>query len=560
MVDNNNSFNFGDMLKNFEKQTAIKPNSIINAMVLCLDSSNQFVIFDIYSKQEAKVSVKEFETIPQAGEVIPLYVVAVNDKGEAILSRRRANKEVRKKQLIEAMNAKTVLQGSIIGKNYSIGSSSFNGYKVDLGDITALLPKSQIHGFERIKDKENFDGEKFDFLVTNIDDSRDTINVVMLDENIKKYTLKDISQSKIKERDVVEGNVIAIEDYGVFFLIDNQYLGFIKINDLSANKRIEHPSEILSLGETVKAKVIKVEANRVKCSLALLDTSNLEEIASRFKIGSIYKAKITSIINHGCYVFLDDGLPLEAGKKKKRMDGFIDAYEMSWNESDFYSGKFKIGDQIDFKVLSIDVIITGSCKQCDMTPFEKFCQQFKENAVINVTINNCHKNKAIAEIVLEDKTIISGLVDKREFHWDYNTAVSEFNKIRTGGNYQVNTKIVKINKDNCHIDLSMKKIDKDPIEEFMDKYSPSSNSVEAEVTYVADNYVLLSVDKWKNILILYKSNDSNLKLKSKVKVNIGKLDKKSKHDRHIMAFLADRNRKGKDHFNNSLADNISFDY
>ena len=414
MVDNNNSFNFGDMLKNFEKQTAIKPNSIINAMVLCLDSSNQFVIFDIYSKQEAKVSVKEFETIPQAGEVIPLYVVAVNDKGEAILSRRRANKEVRKKQLIEAMNAKTVLQGSIIGKNYSIGSSSFNGYKVDLGDITALLPKSQIHGFERIKDKENFDGEKFDFLVTNIDDSRDTINVVMLDENIKKYTLKDISQSKIKERDVVEGNVIAIEDYGVFFLIDNQYLGFIKINDLSANKRIEHPSEILSLGETVKAKVIKVEANRVKCSLALLDTSNLEEIASRFKIGSIYKAKITSIINHGCYVFLDDGLPLEAGKKKKRMDGFIDAYEMSWNESDFYSGKFKIGDQIDFKVLSIDVIITGSCKQCDMTPFEKFCQQFKENAVINVTINNCHKNKAIAEIVLEDKTIIKKVTESLE--------------------------------------------------------------------------------------------------------------------------------------------------
>jgi small subunit ribosomal protein S1 len=561
MIDNNNSFSFGDMLKNFEKQTSIKPNTIINAMVLCLDSSSQYVIFDIYSKQEAKVSVKEFETVPQAGEVVALYVVAVNDKGEAILSRRRANKELRKKDLVEAMAKKTILPGSIVGKNYSVGgASSFNGYRVDLGDITALLPKSQIHGFDRIKDKDSFDNEKFEFLVTNIDDSRDTINVVMLDDNIKKYDFKDIAQSKIKERDVVEGVVIAIEDYGIFFVIDNQYLGFIKINDLSANKRIEHPSEIVTLGETIKAKVIKVESNRVKGSLALLDTGNLEEIASRFKIGSIYNAKITSIINHGCYVFLDDGLPVEAGKKKKRIDGFLDASEMSWNESEFYNNKFKIGDQINFKVLSIDVIITGSCKQCDMTPFDKFCQQFKENAVINVTINNCHKNKAIGEIALEDKTIISGLIDKREFHWDYNTAVSEFNKIRTGSNYQINTKIVKINKDNCHIDLSVKKIDKDPIEEFMDKYSPSSNSVEAEVTYVTDNYVLLSVDKWKNILILYKGNDSNLKLKSKVKVNIGKLDKKSKHDRHIMAFLADRNRKTKDHFNNSVADNISFDY
>jgi small subunit ribosomal protein S1 len=558
----NNMNNFADLYKKFTQDTRVKSGSIINATVIFIDNNNKYVVVDIYSKSECKVSFKEFDKIPEIGESIALYVVNVDDKGETILSHKRAKKEMRKQQLEEAKKNKTIIEGSIIGKNYSTpGAGSFNGYKVNLGDIVGLLPKSQIHGFDRIKDKENFNNEKYEFMVTNIDEIRDTINLVMLDEEMKKYNFKDPATSKIKEKDNIDGKVIAIEDYGVYLLINDEYLGFVKINDLSANKRIEHPSEILSLGEVIKTKIVKAEANRFKCSLALLDTNNLEDIKLRFKVGNIYKAKITSIINHGCYVFLDDGLPLEAGKKKKRIDGFIEASEMAWNESEFYKNKFKIGDTINVKILSADdIIVSASCKQCNTTPFEKFCQQFQENSTVSVTINNTFRSKAIGEIVLDDNSIISGLMDKREFDWDFNAASSEFNKIKNGTNHQFNTKIIRINKENYQIDLSIRKLFKDPIDEFMEKYSPSSAAVEAEINYVGDNHYLLSVDKWRNILILYKSNDMNFKLKSKVKVNIGKLDKKSKYDRHIMAFLADKNKKGKESFNNSLSDNITIEY
>lgn len=563
--------NFADLYKKFTQDTRIKPGSIINATVIFVDENNKYVVVDIYSKSECRVSFKEFDQIPQVGDTIPLYILTVDEKGETLLSHKRAKKEIRKKELEEAKKNKKIITGYIIGKNYGTsGASSFNGYKVNLGDIIGLLPKSQIHGFNRIKDKDDFSNEKFEFMVTSIDELRDTINLVMLDDEIKKYNFKDPSFSKLKEKDNVDGKVIGIEDYGVYLLINDEYLGFVKINDLSANKRIDHPSDVVNMGEIIKTKIIKLESNRIKCSLSALDSSNLEDIKNRFKIGQIYKAKITSILNHGCYVFLDDGLPMEPNKKKKRIDGFIESSEMSWNKSDFYNNKFKVGDTINVKILTVDaIVVNASCKQCDLIPFENFCNQFQVNSTVTFNVNHTYGNKAIGEIVLDDNTVISGLIDKKEFDWDYGTAEVEFKKIKNGLNHQFNGKIININKENFHIDLSIRQLMMDPVEEFKKKYIPGSAPVEAEITDIKDNYYLLSVEKWKNILILYKSNDMNFKLNTKVKVNLGKHDRKdqkvtsfnsNKNDRRIICFLTDRNKKPRENFNNSVSDNITFNY
>jgi small subunit ribosomal protein S1 len=478
-----------------------------------------------------------------------------------VLSYRRARKEKRWQELEKIMNNKDIITGTIIGKNTnSYSGNSYNGYKVNLKDVMGFLPKSQIHGFERIKDKETFGQDTYEFLITQMDKTRDTINVVMLDENIKKHNFQDITNCRIKERDVVEGEVIAIEDYGCFIKINNNYLGFIKINDICSNRRIEHPSEAVTLGEKIKAKVMRVENNRFRCSISLLESYNIEDVKARFKVGEIYQGKISSIVNNGCFVLLDDGIT--GNTKKKKVDGFVDSSEISWNEADFYRGSYKSGDIIQVKVLQIDDIIALSAKQCDMTPFENFCEQYKDNDMVEVTINYCNRNRAVAEISQNLNATISGFIDKKEFDWDYYSAISAFNKIRHGESYKTMVKIIKLSKDGGRIELSIRRTGQDPVEEFLQKY-PMGTIVSAEISHIneKEGSILLSVDKWKNVMVMYKAMFLSPKEKGIIKVKVAKFDRKN---RYVICYLAgDRNKPSgnnnnhKESVTSSLGDSFS---
>ena len=553
---------FGQLFEKHKKATGIKEDTLVNAHVLFVDHASKQVVFDTYSKSETKIPIKEFDVVPNVGDEIVLYVSSVDNCGNVILSYRRARKEKRWQELEKVMENKEIIPGTIIGKNInSYSGNSYNGYKINLREIMGFLPKSQIHGFERLKDKESFGNERYEFLITQMDKTRDTINLVMLDENIRSHNFQDISTAKIKERDVVEGEIISIEDYGCFIKINDAYLGFIKINDICSNRRIEHPSEAVSLGEKIKAKVMRVEPNRFRCSISLLESYNIEDVRARFKIGEQYNGKITFIVNNGCFVLLDDGIATNS--KKKKVDGFVDSSEISWNEADFYRGVYKIGDTIQVKILQIDDIITLSAKQCNMDPFEDFCTKYNENDVVEVTINYCNRNRAVAEISQNMAHTISGFIDKKEFDWDYYSALSAFNKIRHGESYKSMAKIIKISKDGGRIELSIRRTGQDPVEEFLQKY-PMGAIISAEISHIneKEGSILLSVDKWKNVMVMYKAMFISPKEKSIIKVKVAKFDRKN---RYVICYLAgDRSKQPGNNNNNrkeavtsSLGDSFS---
>jgi small subunit ribosomal protein S1 len=300
---------------------------------------------------------------------------------------------------------------------------------------------------------------------------------------------KDKIISKIKEGSIVQGTVKNLTDWGVFVDL-NGIDALLHITDISWS-RINKPSELLSIGQSIKVKVTKIESKTKKISVSIkhLTEDPYSKIINKYEIGKKYPAIITKVQDYGCFAKLEEGL-----------EGLIHQSELSWTKKNVHPGKvLSTSQKIEVKLLEKDIKkrrLSLSYKKTLINPWIKFAQDHKvgeefEGAIKNIT------NYALF-VSIKD-TELFGMIHYKDLSWSEKE--SELEKYKK--NQQIKFKILEINQDEEKIRLGLKQLGNDPFEFFMNKNV--SDIVTVVVDYSTQNGIYVKVEK-KNLSILIKKN------------------------------------------------------
>ena len=366
---------FEKLFNEFENETQLlKENSLVKGVIV--DIGSKVVGIDIGSKSIGYIPITEFKDEEiELGKVVDVFLNKIeNKKGELLISRESAKKIQLWNNLKQFIIDKTPVKGKILGKIKG-------GFAIELDNIVAFLPKSQIDIMDLI-DINNLIGQTETFVVLKVDDTKGNVVVskkAVLDE--KRSKEREEILSKIQVGDVLEGMVKNLTDYGAF--IDfGSFDGLLHLIDISWC-RVRHPSDILKIGQNVKVQVIKYDPETKKVSLGMkqLQENPWETINEKYPVGKIVKGKVTSIIQYGVFVEIDNGI-----------EGLVHISEMSWFKNNISPSKvLSIGQEIDVMILEIDSDhhrISLGIKQTTKNPWKEFADKYKVGDELEGTIKN----------------------------------------------------------------------------------------------------------------------------------------------------------------------------
>lgn len=368
--------NFAELFEEFEKDSQkLSQGSIVKGVIVGI--SDKGVAVDIGAKSIGFIDITEFRRDGEIeeGDVVDVFLDRLeNRKGELIISRENARRLANWNYLKQCMEAKTPVEGKIIGKVKG-------GYAVDLEDIICFLPRSQVDTV-LISDDSFLVNKIEKLLVLKIDDLRGNVVVsrrAILEEQRNKE--KDKVLSTIKVGDAIEGMVKNITDYGAF--VDfGSFDGLLHLTDISWC-RVKHPSEVLKVGQNVKVQIIKFDeaTKRVSLGMKQLQDNPWESISERYPVGTITKGKVTNITSYGAFVEIEQGI-----------EGLVHVSEMSWMKNSNSPNKFiNQGQEVDVMVLDIDSKshrISLGMKQCNKNPWQEFSDKFKVGDVVEGVVRN----------------------------------------------------------------------------------------------------------------------------------------------------------------------------
>lgn len=441
----NTQENFAELFeKSFSK---IKEGAVIKGIVTAVKDDH--VIVDVGLKTEGKIPLREFGTFGEkptfeAGEEIEVYLERIENKnGEAVLSRERAIRE-ESWGLFEKMHQeKTHVDGVIFGKVKG-------GFTVDLNGTVAFLPGSQVD-VRPIKDISPLMGIVQPFVILKMDKKRG--NIVVSRRAILEESRSEARQemlSNIEEGVVLDGTVKNITDYGAFIDLGS-IDGLLHITDISW-KRVNHPSEVLRLGQTIKVKVIKYdkENHRVSLGIKQLEDSPWNDIETRFPVGTRFTGNITNITDYGAFVELEPGI-----------EGLVHVSELSWTKKNVHPSKVVAqGQKVEVMVLDIDSIkhrISLGLKQCKENPWQIFAEKHAIGSVIDGEI----KNIADFGLFVGFEDGVDGLVHVSDLSWNDNNEelIKNYNK----GDI-IKIMVLAVDPDKERISVGLKQMDSDPFE------------------------------------------------------------------------------------------------
>lgn len=406
--------------------------------------TKDFVITDVGLKTEALVPVKEFGMglrDLKVGDIINLYIRRYEDKDGMIdASYELANKEKKWLEFEELMNNKTHVSGIITKKVKG-------GFEVELDTILAFLPGSQID-IKPVKDKEieALMGQPQEFVILKMDRARSNIVVsrrAIMEESRAEQRAEIMSN--INEGSVVDGIVKNITDYGVFVDLGGVD-GLLHVTDISW-KRINHPSELLSIGQTIKVKVIKFNTDTQRISLGMkqLEADPWADIASTIKVGDKFTGRVTNIADYGAFVEIASGI-----------EGLVHVSEMSWTKKNIHpSNIVAVSQEVEVVVLEIDTEkrrISLGMKQCTPNPWANFTGKHKVGDVIENEIRNITEFGLF--IALDDE--IDGMIHISGLSWDSHgeEAIKEYKKGQV-----IKAKILEMDLEKERISLGVKQLD-----------------------------------------------------------------------------------------------------
>jgi small subunit ribosomal protein S1 len=438
---------FAAMLEqSFETQSP-QEGSVIKGTIVSIE--NDFAMVDVGLKTEGRIPVKEFAMpgVPadiKVGDTVEVYLERVeNALGEAVLSRDKARREESWIKLEKAFNDQTRVTGVIFGRVKG-------GFTVDLDGAVAFLPGSQVD-VRPMRDVGPLMNQPQLFQILKMDRRRGNIVVsrraVLEERRAEEHTSLVAS---LTEKQVVEGVVKNITDYGAFVDLGGVD-GLLHVTDI-AWRRVSHPTEVLSVGQTVTVQIIKInhETQRISLGMKQLQTDPWEGVAAKYPVGVQFKGKVTNVTDYGAFVELEPGV-----------EGLVHVSEMSWVKKNTAPSKLVTpGSEVDVAVLEVDSNkrrISLGLKQTQENPWTAFTNNHPSGSVIEGEIKSITEFGLFIGLDAE----IDGMVHLSDLSWSKpgEEAIKDYAK-----GQMVRAKVLDIDVEKERVSLGIKQLDSDPMD------------------------------------------------------------------------------------------------
>ncbi|CAK00581.1 30S ribosomal protein S1 [Bartonella tribocorum] len=382
----------------------LNEGSVVKGRVIAIEKD--MAIIDAGLKVEGRIPLKEFgakakDGSLQVGDEVEVYIERIeNAMGEAVLSREKARREESWVRLEEKFNAGVRVEGVIF-------SQVKGGFTVDLDGAVAFLPRSQVD-IRPIRDVSPLMHNSQSFEILKMDRRRGNIVVsrrTVLEES-RAEQRSEIVQN-LEENQIVEGVVKNITDYGAFVDLGG-IDGLLHVTDM-AWRRVNHPSEVLTIGQTIKVQIIRInqDTHRISLGMKQLESDPWESISVRYPIGKKITGAVTNITDYGGFVEIEPGI-----------EGLIHVSEMSWTKKNVHPGKIlSTSQEVEVVVLEIDPSkrrISLGLKQTFENPWEAFANKFPVNSQIEGEV----KNKTEFGLFIGLEGDVDGMVHLSDLDWN----------------------------------------------------------------------------------------------------------------------------------------------
>jgi small subunit ribosomal protein S1 len=450
--------------------------AVVRGLIVAIE--NDFAVIDVGLKSEGRVPLKEFIAPGRAlelkaGDTVEVYVERYEDRyGEVSLSREKARREEAWAQLEKAFQDNQRVNGVIFGRVKG-------GFTVDLSGAVAFLPGSQVD-IRPVRDIGPLMGSPQPFQILKMDRSRGNIVVsrrAVLEETRAEQRSELIES--LREGQVLEGVVKNITDYGAFVDLGGVD-GLLHVTDI-AWKRINHPSEALHIGQTVKVQVIRFnpETQRISLGMKQLEADPWEGVEAKYPVGAKFTGRVTNITDYGAFVELEPGV-----------EGLVHVSEMSWTKKNVHPGKIvSTSQEVEVMVLDVDSQkrrISLGLKQTMSNPWESFLEKFPVGSQVEGEVKNITEFGLFVGLPGE----IDGMVHLSDLDWERSgeQAIQDYKKGST-----VKAKVLDVDVEKERISLGIKQLGSDPFAEAISSLK-KGDVVTCTVTQITDGGIEVAVD------------------------------------------------------------------
>ena len=420
---------------------------VVQGKVVAIEKD--IAIIDVGLKTEGRVSLKEFgdeegKDPIKVGDTVEVFLERVeNAMGEAVLSRDKARREEAWTRLEAVYERNEPVMGAIVGRVKG-------GFTVDLGGASAFLPGSQVD-IRPVRDVGPLMGKEQPFAILKMDRPRGNIVVsrrAILEEARAEQRTELVSQ--LQEGEVREGVVKNITDYGAFVDLGG-IDGLLHVTDMSW-KRVNHPSQVLAVGDTVKVQIIKINPDTQRISLGMkqLQSDPWDGVEAKYPVGAKFTGRITNITDYGAFVELEAGV-----------EGLVHVSEMSWTKKNVHPGKIvSTSQEVEVVVLDVDPSkrrVSLGLKQAMANPWDAFVAAHP----IGSTVEGEVKNATEFGLFIGLDNDIDGMVHLSDLDWATpgEEAIAKYNK-----GDMVKAKVLDVDVEKERISLGIKQLAGDPMQ------------------------------------------------------------------------------------------------
>ncbi|MEJ6397104.1 30S ribosomal protein S1 [Yoonia sp. 208BN28-4] len=467
--------------ESFEMDTPAE-GSVVKGKVIAIEAGQ--AIIDVGYKMEGRIDLKEFANPGEdaelnVGDTVEVFLRQVeNARGEAVISREMARREEAWDRLEKAYADEERVDGAIFGRVKG-------GFTVDLGGAVAFLPGSQVD-VRPVRDAGPLMNLKQPFQILKMDRRRGNIVVsrrAILEESRAEQRAEVIGN--LVEGQEVDGVVKNITEYGAFVDLGGVD-GLLHVTDM-AWRRVNHPSEILAIGETIKVQVIKInkETHRISLGMKQLQDDPWDAVEAKYALETTHTGRVTNITDYGAFVELEPGV-----------EGLVHVSEMSWTKKNVHPGKIvSTSQEVEVMVLEIDPVkrrVSLGLKQTMRNPWEVFAEQFPEGTEVEGEVKNITEFGLF--VGLEGD--IDGMVHLSDLTWEGRgeDVIGDFRK----GDV-VKAKVAEVDVEKERISLSIKALDGDPFAETIDGVKRGS-VITVEVTKIEDGGIEVDYEGMKSFI------------------------------------------------------------
>ncbi len=467
--------------ESFEIDTP-EEGSVVKGKIIAIEAGQ--AIIDVGYKMEGRVDVKEFANPGEAPEIavgdeVEVFLDRVeNARGEAVISREKARREEAWDRLEKAYADEERVDGAIFGRVKG-------GFTVDLGGAVAFLPGSQVD-VRPVRDAGPLMGLKQPFQILKMDRRRGNIVVsrrAILEESRAEQRAEVIG--KLAEGDAVDGVVKNITEYGAFVDLGGVD-GLLHVTDM-AWRRVNHPSEILTIGETVKVQVIKInkETHRISLGMKQLQDDPWSAVEAAYPLESTHTGRVTNITDYGAFVELEPGV-----------EGLVHVSEMSWTKKNVHPGKIvSTSQEVEVMVLEIDSSkrrVSLGLKQTQRNPWEVFA----ENNPVGKEVEGEVKNITEFGLFIGLDNDIDGMVHLSDLTWE-GRGEDVIGSYVKGDSVKAVVSEIDVEKE--RISLSVKALDGDPFADAVGGVKRGS-IITVEVTAIEEGGVEVVYEGMKSFI------------------------------------------------------------